>query len=605
MLGFAASLAIMIGEVGVVIGPENGARECYVELVRGVVSLSHDPDGPYPVIVPCEGVRLQVDGIIYETEVAVKIGDVIDLSLENEERLGTWSLEVAKDGLTAFVELAPSMTVTRTLLDAPRSPSLTLQVLEGVEKYSPVQLDQLMSALRREGIIVGVDLTVVSAIVSAQEAGKFIIARGATPVQGQDAAVEILFEQEVRKQREIRPESVVDFRARFDYSAAREGQLLVRKIPRVLGRDGQNVRGETIFAKEPLDIELVAGDGVRVSEQGDQLIATTPGRPVLKQRQKSIRVDIRPDMLVSGDVDLRSGNVSFVGDITIQGDVTAGFSVWAGGNIKVRGVAENSHVQACSSVAVVGNIISSQVVAGPPPGLMRTFTPILREIEKDIRTVHLAIEQLKKRIPANKQSLAGRLVGTLIDQRLIGFMERVRSLSRELRKLDRRLTNLFGADVLTTLATFLEDSNGAGKTEAHLSELAGAISTLQTRLEEISAQNAHITARNVINSTLVSTGDISIINGGCYNSWLQAGGKIVVQGVVRGGKIKAGTDVVVRELGSESGVTTSISVPTPAKVHLGTAWENSVVIVGARHYRFDKKQTGVTLYLVDGSMVVK
>lgn len=576
-----------------------------MELVGGIVSLSHGPDGPYPVIVPCPGLLLQVDGISYDTEVAVKIGDEIVIAPENEERPGTWAIELSKDGLLAEVHIMPSITITRALIDGTRSARLVLQVLESVERYSPVQLDKLMSALRQEGITVGVDLTVVSAILAAKEAAKFIIARGIPPVQGQDAAVEILFEQEARRQREVRPDAIMDFRTRFEYSAAREGQILVRKTPRVMGRDGQTVRGAPIFAKEPIDIELVAGDGVKLHEPAEQLVATAPGRPVVILRQKSLRVDIKPDMLVSGDVDLRSGNVSFVGDITIQGDVTAGFSVWAGGNVKVRGVAENSHVQACSGVAVVGNVISSQVVAGPPPGLMRTFTPILREIEKDIRTVHLAIEQLKKRIPANKQSLAGRLVGALIDQRLVGFMERLRSLSRELKKLDRRLINLFGADVLTILAAFLEDNNGAGRTEGHLVELSGAISTLQSRLEEIAAQNAHITARNVINSTLVSTGDISIINGGCYNSWLQAGGKIVVQGVVRGGEIKAGADVVVRELGSESGVTTSISVPTQAKVHIGTAWDNSVVVVGARHFRFEQKQTGVTLYLVEGSLVVK
>jgi len=589
----------------VVTNPENPAQECFVALLGGIVTLSHAPDGPYPVIVPCQGVLLQVDGLRYYTEVAVKIGDAIVITPENDERPGTWAIDVSKDGLLAEVHIEPSLSFTRTLVDAPRSARLELQVLEVVERYSPVQLDKLMSALRQEGIVVGVDLTVVSAILAAVEPAKFVIARGIPPVQGQDATVDILFEQEARRQRDIRPDAIIDFRTRFEYSAAREGQILVRKNPRVMGRDGQTVQGAPIFAKEPLDIELVAGDGVKLQEQVEQLVATAPGRPVVKERQKSLRVDIRPDMVVSGDVDLRSGNISFIGDITIQGDVTAGFSVWAGGNVKVRGVAENSHVQACSSVAVVGNIISSQVVAGPPPGLMRTFTPILREIEKDIRTVHLAIEQLKKRIPANKQSLAGRLVGTLIDQRLVGFMERVRSLSRELKKLDRRLINLFGADVLTILATFLEDNNGAGRTESHLVELAGAISTLQSRLEEIAAQNAHITARNVINSTLVSTGDISIVNGGCYNSWLQAGGKIVVQGVVRGGEIKAGADVVVRELGSESGVTTSISVPTLAKVHIGTAWDNSLVVVGARHYRFENKQTGVTLYLVEGSLVVK
>jgi len=588
-----------------VVAFSENVEECYISIKDGVVSLGHASEGPYPVIVPCRGLVVTIDGIEWEHEVPVRQGEKIEIVPIEEEQEGTWSLSVSSDGLTATMQIEPSTRIVRKIEDAPPASRLILKTVEEVEHLPPINLDALMSALRQEGIRVGVDLKIMPAIVAAKEAGVFVVARGQPPTPGRDAEAEILFEQSARTAREFATDAAVDYRTRFDYNSVREGQILVRKVPRVLGQNGITVRGDSIFVKEPSDIDLVAGDGVRFNEETAQIIAVTRGRPVITKRQRSLRVDIRPDMSVSGDVDLRSGNVAFVGDVTIQGDVTAGFSVWAGGILKVRGLAENCHLQACGAVEVQGNIISSQVFVGPPPGLTRTFNPLLRELEQEIQTVLLAIDQLKKRIPTDKRSFAGRLVNTLIEQRLAGFDERVKHLRQALYKLDRRLHDFFGAGVMSALAKFLDETDAKGKTEGHLIELQGTIGTLQARLEELSARNTYLNARNVINSTLISTGDISVVNGGCYNSWLQAGGKVTVQGVVRGGEIRSGADVVVKELGSESGVSAKIHVPSAAKVLLGTAWEHSLVIIGSRAHRFDKKQAGVVVFLEGNTLVVK
>lgn len=581
------------------------APECFISINDGVVSLGHASVGPFPVIVPCKGVVVTINDVAWEQEVTVRLGDKIEIVPLGEERKGTWVLSISTDGLTATIQIKPTVRIARKVVDSPASTRLLLKVAEEVEYLSPVNLDALMSAMRQEGIRVGVDLKAMTAVVSSKEEGLYVLARGQQPTPGKDAEAEVLFEQSTRTTREFAADATVDYRTRFEYPSVREGQILVRKIPRVLGQNGTTVRGDAIFAKEPSDIDLIPGDGVKFNEETYQLIAVTRGRPIITKRQRSLRVDIRADMAVSGDVDLRSGNVAFLGDVTIQGDVTAGFSVWAGGIIKVRGLAENCHLQACGAVEVQGNIMSSQVFVGPPPGLTRTISPLLRELERETHNVLLAIDQLKKKIPNDKRSFSGRLVNTLIEQRLVGFDERVRHLRQAMHKLDRRLHDFFGAGVMSVLVKFLDETHAKGRTEEHLLELQGSIGTLHARLEELSARNTYLSARNVINSTLISTGDISVVNGGCYNSWLQAGGKVTVQGVVRGGEIRAGADTVVKELGSESGVSAKIHVPSTAKVLVGTAWEHSVVVIGSREHRFDQKQSGVVVYLEGHSLVVK
>jgi len=78
-----------------------------------------------------------------------------------------------------------------------------------------------------------------------------------------------------------------------------------------------------------------------------------------------------------------------------------------------------------------------------------------------------------------------------------------------------------------------------------------------------------------------------------------------VQGVFRGGEMKSGGDVVVKELGSESSVATSVTVPTNSKVSIGIGWENSFVIIGPRRYKFEKKQVGVSIRLEEGNIIIR
>jgi len=166
------------------------------------------------------------------------------------------------------------------------------------------------------------------------------------------------------------------------------------------------------------------------------------------------------------------------------------------------------------------------------------------------------------------------------------------------------LLEIYGPSLVGTLAKFRQEIEQGKRTEEQLAILARVAVVLTEKLAAINPDEAHLSAGNVINSQVSCTGAMTIL-GGVYNSKVQAGGKIMVQGVFRGGEMKAGSDVAVKELGSESSVATSITVPTSAKVKIGIGWENSSVVIGPRRYRFDKKQTDVSLRLEEGNILVR
>ena len=96
------------------------------------------------------------------------------------------------------------------------------------------------------------------------------------------------------------------------------------------------------------------GRNVHMAEDGATLIADINGLVTFIGG----KINVEEIFTVPGDVDLKTGNVMFLGTVIVQGNVEDGFSVKASGNIEVRG-----SVGKCEIIAE-GDIIIHQGVAG-------------------------------------------------------------------------------------------------------------------------------------------------------------------------------------------------------------------------------------------------
>ena len=75
--------------------------------------------------------------------------------------------------------------------------------------------------------------------------------------------------------------------------------------------------------------------------------------------QLSITIDsinVLPVFEVNGDLDLKTGNIDFIGNVLIRGNVPSGYTVKAGGDIHVMGLVEGAHLIAGGSVHISGGI---------------------------------------------------------------------------------------------------------------------------------------------------------------------------------------------------------------------------------------------------------
>ncbi|MCL4441244.1 MAG: DUF342 domain-containing protein, partial [Firmicutes bacterium] len=128
-------------------------------------------------------------------------------------------------------------------------------------------------------------------------------------------------------------------------------------------------------------------------------------------------------------------------------------------------------------------------------------------------------------------------------------------------------------------------------------KLAQLASEWEQALTSPPSAESDVVAANILNSTVIVSGDIRVVGGGCYYSRIQADKKVTVTGVFRGGEIQAGGDVHVGELGSRGGSATRVMAGARATVTIKFAYENALVLVGAKAYRFDRKEKDVCLWL--------
>jgi uncharacterized protein (DUF342 family) len=191
---------------------------------------------------------------------------------------------------------------------------------------------------------------------------KVIVAEGTRAVSGKDAYIQYNFEVDQTKiQLKEGANGKVNFKELNIVQNVVQNQPLARKIPAEDGVDGRTVTGKILPAKTGSDIPLPLGANVHVGEDGYTIFSDINGQVILT----GDKINVEPVLTIEGDVNLKTGNIIFLGNVVITGNVEDGFSVKAAGNIEVRGSVSRAELDA------EGNILIYQGINGKSGGKIR------------------------------------------------------------------------------------------------------------------------------------------------------------------------------------------------------------------------------------------
>ncbi len=223
--------------------------------------------------------------------------------------------------------------------------------------------ENLKYLLRTHQIIYGladdIDIELFIRRASTKNRKPFIIARGRAVKPGRNATIKYFFEDEnARFGREL-ASGKFDYRDRGEIVNVTPGTVLARKVSIIQPIKGSTVKGLEIPAPIALDVELSAGKGAAISKDGLTVTAEVNGRPDLTIGG---RISVMHEKAVDGNVDFRTGNIIFGGDVNVTGTLLPGFSVKAD-NLTVNDIDEGE-VNVENNIIVKNNIINANIVSG-------------------------------------------------------------------------------------------------------------------------------------------------------------------------------------------------------------------------------------------------
>ncbi len=222
--------------------------------------------------------------------------------------------------------------------------------------------DQIVSFLQMNGVVEGIDEDAVQRFSEDPRYREAVlVAVGTPPKNGPDAQVRYSFELDLSHVVLKETNGRVDFKELNLVQNVVQGQALARKEPAQRGEPGKTVGGRLLPASDGRDVELPIGKNVRLNEDGRTAIAEINGQVVISAG----KISVEPVHVINGDVNLRTGNVLFLGTVLVKGNVDDGFTVKAAGNIEVMGNVGKSNLDA------EGDIIVHQGVAGKNSGTIR------------------------------------------------------------------------------------------------------------------------------------------------------------------------------------------------------------------------------------------
>jgi uncharacterized protein (DUF342 family) len=330
----------------------------YVEERDGELVVKFLPDGVYLRVTPPVGRGRKVtERMVEEAVLARSPADLdresISVAVRQASgifvRIGGFEYNPARDAI-----------VSVDLTDDELKAYLTIRAPEA--GGADITKEQIRAFLARNGIVSGMLEDVLDELENAPRYNdRILIAEGTRPEDGKDARIVYSFETDRSQVKLKEKDGRVDFKELNLVQNVVEGQVLARKLDPERGKMGKTVTGKMLPAKDGKDIAIGTGKNVRLSEDGKSAIAAINGQVLLVGG----KLNVEPVMVVPGDVNLRTGNILFLGTVVVKGSVEDGFSVKAAGNIEIIG-----NVGKCELDAE-GDIIVHQGITGKSGGTVR------------------------------------------------------------------------------------------------------------------------------------------------------------------------------------------------------------------------------------------
>ncbi|WP_322904319.1 FapA family protein [Paenibacillus campi] len=568
-------------------------RNGQIWIEGGEVRVRTFPGGALPKLDAFKSGDVLINGEPLMAGLTAEINeqDRIEIMLTEELREPIWQVQIDAKAMTVSLHVEPGSHIQRYLLDTEPEARLMLRVGQRRE-IVPIESARVLEQLQTLGVVHGIDRQALEQTCRVCEAGEYTIAKGTEPIPGADAMFELHADTEAKKvQPKLRHDGTIDYRETREFPSVGEGELIGVIRPAKPGQAGIDVYGRQIAAPAVRQMQILAGKDVKLSEDGLQAIAGRAGMPTQVKQGYNIKLSIVPKLMQSGDINLSTGNIHFLGDVEISGAVQDTMKVEAEGNIHIRGNINMANIVAGQSLIVNANVISSHVIVGQIYLFYGQIAPLLQTVAEQSELLKAAIRQVSsasafKHDDMNEYGLAP-LFKVLFQGRFRGMYDMLQYII----KLREQYGVLPGDDWKRYYEQlqrgFLTDDSSHFRTADDLEGFIRRTRYLYSVVVVPAMEQIFARLHHVQNSHIRCGGNL-IIEKGCYNAHLYCEGHLQADGNLRGGTYYAVSGMTVQEAGSPGTGSTSLRVGEKAVIRAKKILAGTTIQVGERIHQFTK-----------------
>ena len=188
----------------------------------------------------------------------------------------------------------------------------------------------------------------------------FEVASAIIPEDGRDAYISYNFETDPKKLKaKISDTGKINYKELNQIQNVIADQPLATKMPAERGKGGKTLFGRYLEAKNGKDIQIQLGTNVYLDRDGVTIKSQIDGEVMLVNG----KISVEPIKYLDA-VNVKTGDIKFVGTVIIKGSVEEGYKVEAT-NIEVNGIVDKSRLEA------TGNIVVRQGIFGKGEGYIK------------------------------------------------------------------------------------------------------------------------------------------------------------------------------------------------------------------------------------------
>lgn len=542
---------------------KNYKKDGYVEISSGEIKIRNpeNSNNYAKIIANNPNVEIYKNGIKMNGTFKVRREDKIEFAFIDVKPTVELKVELSEDELEAKLIIKKTPGKSFYLKDTSKCNTLSINDIIGYKEipvYEEIDFDDCYNKLMGLKVVPSlIDKNSIYNLINSPHGGACVVAKGKKPIDGRDAKVHYYFKRREYLNPEFSSENKINLYDHTIIPTVEIGDLLAAKtLPPLPGINGFTVTGKIIKAKGGKDVPFIAGRGTTYSDNGKKIIAISPGRPILKNGE----ISVIPTLVIPNDVDAKTGNIYFDGDIIIKGSVLDNMKVVSKGDVIVYGNAIHCTIMSSGNIKIFNNVISSKIVAGSNVLINTTVLPSLESILSYLNIISNSLKSLKGINYIKQMSLFLNIIekySPKILSKCIGLEKIIILLekdeSEEISSLIKNIKITF-----STISNLVPDS-----AEVKLYMLYNDLNNFILKLKNTYNNMGNVIFNYAQNSIILSNGSVYILGNGTFQSRIIAKYTIYLyksSSIVRGGLLIAGSKMKLGIVGSPA------SIPTYCKV---------------------------------------